>query len=105
MSVPGSTPGECEMAGDNVGGVAVHIGARIAGWRWRCAAINCGCRILRITKSNFATGQNRLDKSCGCSSIRVRAIRTLGKTAAVGIAAGAEFYVRNFKRYATFRWP
>ncbi len=29
-----------------------------------------------------------------------RAIRTLDETAAVGIAAGAEFYVRNFKRYA-----
>ncbi len=29
-----------------------------------------------------------------------RAIRTLDDTAAVGIAAGADFYVRNFKRYA-----
>ena len=29
-----------------------------------------------------------------------RAIRTLDDTAAVGIAAGAEFYVGNFKRYA-----
>jgi len=29
-----------------------------------------------------------------------RAIRTLDHAAAVGIAAGAEFYVRNFKRYA-----
>ena len=29
-----------------------------------------------------------------------RAIRTLDETAAVGIAAGAEFYVHNFKRYA-----
>jgi carbonic anhydrase/acetyltransferase-like protein (isoleucine patch superfamily) len=29
-----------------------------------------------------------------------RAIRTLDDAAAVGIAAGAEFYVRNFKRYA-----
>jgi len=30
-----------------------------------------------------------------------RAIRTLDDSAAVAIAAGAEFYVRNFKRYAT----
>jgi carbonic anhydrase/acetyltransferase-like protein (isoleucine patch superfamily) len=30
-----------------------------------------------------------------------RAIRTLDETAAIGIAAGAEFYVRNFKRYAS----
>ncbi len=29
-----------------------------------------------------------------------RAIRTLDETAAAGIAAGAEFYVGNFKRYA-----
>jgi carbonic anhydrase/acetyltransferase-like protein (isoleucine patch superfamily) len=29
-----------------------------------------------------------------------RAIRTLDETAAIGIAAGAEFYVRNYKRYA-----
>jgi carbonic anhydrase/acetyltransferase-like protein (isoleucine patch superfamily) len=29
-----------------------------------------------------------------------RAIRTLDEAAAVGIAAGAEFYVGNFKRYA-----
>jgi carbonic anhydrase/acetyltransferase-like protein (isoleucine patch superfamily) len=29
-----------------------------------------------------------------------RAIRTLDEAAAIGIAAGAEFYVRNFKRYA-----
>jgi carbonic anhydrase/acetyltransferase-like protein (isoleucine patch superfamily) len=29
-----------------------------------------------------------------------RAIRTLDDTAAAGIAAGADFYVRNFKRYA-----
>ncbi len=29
-----------------------------------------------------------------------RAIRTLDDTAAVGIAAGADFYVSNFKRYA-----
>jgi len=29
-----------------------------------------------------------------------RAIRTLDEAAAIGIAAGADFYVRNFKRYA-----
>jgi carbonic anhydrase/acetyltransferase-like protein (isoleucine patch superfamily) len=29
-----------------------------------------------------------------------RAIRTLDQAAAVGIAAGSEFYVRNYKRYA-----
>jgi carbonic anhydrase/acetyltransferase-like protein (isoleucine patch superfamily) len=29
-----------------------------------------------------------------------RAIRTLDEAAAAGIAAGADFYVRNFKRYA-----
>ena len=29
-----------------------------------------------------------------------RVLRTLDEAAAVGIAAGAEFYVRNFKRYA-----
>ncbi len=29
-----------------------------------------------------------------------RAIRTLDAAAAIGIAAGADFYVRNFKRYA-----
>ena len=29
-----------------------------------------------------------------------RILRTLDEAAAVGIAAGAEFYVRNFKRYA-----
>ena len=29
-----------------------------------------------------------------------RAIRSLDETAALGIAAGAEFYVQNFKRYA-----
>jgi carbonic anhydrase/acetyltransferase-like protein (isoleucine patch superfamily) len=29
-----------------------------------------------------------------------RAIRTLDDAAAIGIAAGADFYVRNFKRYA-----
>ncbi len=29
-----------------------------------------------------------------------RVLRTLDEAAAIGIAAGAEFYVRNFKRYA-----
>jgi carbonic anhydrase/acetyltransferase-like protein (isoleucine patch superfamily) len=29
-----------------------------------------------------------------------RVLRTLDEAAEVGIAAGAEFYVRNFKRYA-----
>ena len=29
-----------------------------------------------------------------------RVVRALDETAAIGIAAGAEFYVRNFKRYA-----
>jgi carbonic anhydrase/acetyltransferase-like protein (isoleucine patch superfamily) len=30
-----------------------------------------------------------------------RSIRSLDEAAALGIAAGADFYVRNFKRYAT----
>ena len=28
--MPGSIPRECEMTGDNIGGIAVHIGARVA---------------------------------------------------------------------------
>jgi carbonic anhydrase/acetyltransferase-like protein (isoleucine patch superfamily) len=32
--------------------------------------------------------------------VPARAVRTLDDAAAIGIAAGAEYYVRNFKRYA-----
>jgi carbonic anhydrase/acetyltransferase-like protein (isoleucine patch superfamily) len=61
------------------------------------ARIGAGC--LVGAGALITEGKSFPDKSLIVGA-PARAIRTLDEAAAIGIAAGADFYVRNFKRYA-----
>ena len=61
------------------------------------AQIGAGC--LVGAGALITEGKSFPEKSLIVGS-PARAVRTLDEAAAVGIAAGSQFYVRNFKRYA-----
>jgi len=62
------------------------------------ARIGAGCRVG--AGALITEGKSFPEKSLIVGA-PARSIRSLDEAAALGIAAGADFYVRNFKRYAT----